>query len=78
MSSFPRFLPRYLLTTAGEGAGDDEGRDAVARIRRWAMSSSMDSSTGNENSSRKEGWVAKFADGDGDRMDGGVELCDLE
>lgn len=81
MSSFvlPRFFPpRGLLTTAGEGAGEDEGVDAVARKRRWDVSNSNGSSGGNENSSRKYGCVERSADGDGDRTDDGVDPFDLD
>jgi hypothetical protein len=81
MSSFvlPRFFPpRDLVTATGEGAGDDEGVDAVARKRRLDISNSNASSGGNEYSSRKYGWVERSAEGDGDRTEDGVDPFDLD
>ena len=89
---FPRFRPpapclfvdeEALLgiDTSGTGIGEaagDEGADAVARIRRWEMIDSNSSSKGNENSSRKKGCAAKFSLGDGEPIDIGAELLDLE
>ena len=64
-------------TGRGEAAGD-EGAETVARIRRWEMMASNSSSKGNENSSRKKGCAAKFSLGDGEPMDIGAKLLDLE
>ena len=89
---FPRFRPpapclfvdeEALLgiDTSGTGIGEaagDEGADAVARIRRWEMIDSNSSSKGNENSSRKKGCAAKFSLGDGEPIDIGAKLLDLE
>lgn len=61
-----------VMTGAGEAAGDD-GAEAVARRRRWAMMGS-NSSYGSVNSSRKNGWLSKFCEGDGDRFDIGERL----
>jgi len=72
----PRFFPpRGLLT--GEGVGDDDGSDAVARIRRWDIRDSNDSSKGSENSSRKKGCLERFCDGEGEGIDIGVDFFDL-
>lgn len=65
------------IDTSGTGIGEaagDEGADAVARIRRWEMIDSNSSSKGNENSSQK----TRFSLGDGEPIDIGAKLLDLE
>lgn len=74
----PRFFPpRDLTFTIGAASGDIERTEVEARIRRWDISASKDSSKGRENSSRKKGCLDKFAVGEGDRIDTGVELLEL-
>lgn len=62
---------------AGDSAGEEEeGGDAVARSRRDKMSASNVSSNGRENSSRKNGWADRFWDGEGELINGGVEVLE--
>jgi hypothetical protein len=63
-----------LLGWRGEGAGVDDGRDAVARIRRSETRLLKASSLGREYSSRKKGCRERFCEGEGDRTRCGVEF----
>lgn len=72
--AFPFLPPRAgLVGTAGEGAGDVEGKDTDARVRRATMRALIDSSDGRAYSARKKGCRDRFSEGDGERRGrGGV------
>ena len=54
----------------------EDGAETVARIRRCDIRASKDSSYGSENSSLKKGCLERFSEGDGERMEMGVELLE--
>ena len=66
--------PRPDLVAAGDGAGEDEGSDADARMRRADTSWSIISSGGSEYSPRKKGWLKMLSEGEGEAgcWNGGV------
>lgn len=76
----PRLAWRPARVRAGGcgGAGERGGEmgDWLRRTRRWATSSSTLGSYGRANSSRKKGWAARLSEGEGERMETGVEVSE--
>lgn len=73
---FPFRPPRPdFVCVTGDGAGDEEGRDTDARIRRSDMMASNVSSWGRVYSCRKKGCIERLSDGDGERGGNGGVLA---
>ena len=70
-----RFRVEAERGDSGGGMGED-GAETDARIRRCDIRVSKDSSYGKENSSLKNGCLERFSEGDGERMEMGVELLE--
>lgn len=73
----PRLRPARVRPVTGCGEGEGDIGEGVSRIRRCEMISSIFASYGRVYSSRKKGCAARLSEGEGERMEMGVECVEV-